>query len=241
MKDITTALMQQFRREHKAARRYMALLLALALLTSLFVNWQLHSVGIAQTADYQCGEIEHQHTAECYEKVLVCGYEEGEPEDWNATKPDDSAFLDADYGVEQSEADIAAYSAEPEPEYIFVPHQHTDDCYQEVKTLTCYEEEHVHTDDCFDPEDGSLICDLFEHTHDDSCYTTEYELVCGLEEGELVEEPNPDYVPMDEEAFAVFDDAVALQPVVDDSSLDTPVHHHTDACYEEVLVCGTSA
>ena len=237
MKDITTALMQQFRREHKAARRYMALLLALALLTSLFVNWQLHSVGIAQTADYQCGEIEHQHTAECYEKVLVCGYEEGEPEDWNATKPDDSAFPDADYGVEQSEADIAAYSAEPEPEYIFVPHQHTDDCYQEVKTLTCYEEEHVHTDDCFDPEDGSLICDLFEHTHDDSCYSIEYELVCGLEEGELVEEPNPDYVPVDEEAFAVFDDAVALQPVVDDSSLDTPVHHHTDACYEEVLVC----
>ena len=238
MKDITTALMQQFRREHKAARRYVALLLALALLTSLFVNWQLHSVGIAQTADYQCGEIEHQHTAECYEKVLVCGYEEGEPEDWNATKPDDSAFPDADYGVEQSEADIAAYSAEPEPEYIFVPHQHTDDCYQEVKTLTCYQEEHVHTDDCFDPEDGSLICDLFEHTHDDSCYTVEYELVCGLEEGELVEEPNPDYVPVDEEAFAVFDDAVALQPVVDDSSLDTPVHHHTDACYEEVLVCG---
>ncbi len=238
MKDITTALVQQFRREHKAARRYMALLLALALLTSLFVNWQLHSVGIAQTADYQCGEIEHQHTAECYEKVLVCGYEEGEPEGWNATKPDDSAFLDADYGVEQSDADIAAYSAEPEPEYIFVPHQHTDDCYQEVKTLTCYEEEHVHTDDCFDPEDGSLICDLFEHTHDDSCYSIEYELVCGLEEGELVEEPNPDYVPVDEEAFAVFDDAVALQPVVDDSSLDTPVHHHTDACYEEVLVCG---
>ena len=238
MKDITTALMQQFRREHKAARRYMALLLALALLTSLFVNWQLHSVGIAQTADYQCGEIEHQHTAECYEKVLVCGYEEGEPEDWNATKPDDSAFLDGDYGVEQSDADIAAYSAEPEPEYIFVPHQHTDDCYQEVKTLTCYQEEHVHTDDCFDPEDGSLICDLFEHTHDDSCYSIEYELVCGLEEGELVEEPNPDYVPVDEEAFAVFDDAVALQPVVDDSSLDTPVHHHTDACYEEVLVCG---
>ena len=238
MKDITTALMQQFRREHKAARRYMALLLALALLTSLFVNWQLHSVGIARTADYQCGEIEHQHTAECYEKVLVCGYEEGEPEDWNATKPDDSAFLDADYGAVQSDADIIAYSAEPEPEYIFVPHQHTDDCYQEVKTLTCYEEEHVHTDDCFDPEDGSLICDLFEHTHDDSCYSIEYELVCGLEEGELVEEPNPDYVPVDEEAFAVFDDAVALQPVVDDSSLDTPVHHHTDACYEKVLVCG---
>lgn len=135
-----------YTREHKAARRYMALLLALALLTSLFVNWQLHSVGIAQTADYQCGEIEHQHTAECYEKVLVCGYEEGEPEDWNATKPDDSAFLDADYGVEQSDADIAAYSAEPEPEYIFVPHQHTDACYEEV--MVCGLPEHHHTVNC---------------------------------------------------------------------------------------------
>ena len=238
MRDIVKEYQKKFRRNHQRARRYTALLLALALTTGLSVNWQLHGVGIAKTAEYLCGELEHEHTAACYEKQLVCGYEEGEPEDWNATKPDDSAFPDADYGVEQSEADIAAYSAEPEPEYIFVPHQHTDDCYQEVKTLTCYEEEHVHTDDCFDPEDGSLICDLFEHTHDDSCYTIEYELVCGLEEGELVEEPNPDYVPVDEEASAVFDDAVALQPVVDDSSLDTPVHHHTDACYEEVLVCG---
>ena len=65
MKDITKALMQQFRREHKAARRYMALLLALALITSLFVNWQLHGVGISMTADYHCGYEEHQHTAAC--------------------------------------------------------------------------------------------------------------------------------------------------------------------------------
>ena len=164
--------------------------------------------------------------------MLVCGYEEGEPEDWNATKPDDSAFPDADYGVEQSEADIAAHSAEPEPEYIFVPHQHTDDCYQEVKTLTCYQEEHEHTDDCFD-EYGALICGEFEHIHDDSCYTTEYELVCGLDEGELVEEPNPAYQEMP-----------ASRPVVDlptepaETTPDEPVlHHHTDACYTEELVC----
>ena len=114
-----------------------------------------------------------------------------------------------------------------------MPHEHTDDCYQEVQELTCLEEEHTHTDDCFDPEDGSLICDLFEHTHDDSCYTTTYELVCGLEEGELVEEVNPDYDPV-----ALFEEPVAAKPVVVDPVIETPVHHHTDACYEEVLVCG---
>lgn len=238
MRDIVKEYQKKFRRNHQRARRYTALLLALALTTSLFVNWQLHGVGIAKTAEYLCGELEHEHTAACYEKQLVCGYEEGEPEDWNATKTDDGMSFDDTFdmdddasGVDADDPDIAAYSAEPE--YIFVPHEHTDDCYQEVQELTCREEEHEHTDDCFDPEDGSLICDLFEHTHDDSCYTTTYELVCGLEEGELVEEVNPDYDPV-----ALFEEPVAAKPVVVDPVIETPVHHHTDACYEEVLVCG---
>ena len=238
MRDIVKEYQEKFRRNHQRARRYTALLLALALTTSLFVNWQLHGVGIAKTAEYLCGELEHEHTAACYEKQLVCGYEEGEPEDWNATMTDDGMSFDDTFdmdddasGVDADDPDIATYSAEPE--YIFVPHEHTDDCYQEVQELTCREEEHEHTDDCFDPEDGSLICDLFEHTHDDSCYTTTYELVCGLEEGELVEEVNPDYDPV-----ALFEEPVAAKPVVVDPVTETPVHHHTDACYEEVLVCG---
>lgn len=238
MRDIVKEYQKKFRRNHQRARRYTALLLALALTTGLSVNWQLHGVGIAKTAEYLCGELEHEHTAACYEKQLVCGYEEGEPEDWNATMTDDSMSFDDTFGmdgdafgVDADDSGIAAHSAEPE--YIFVPHEHTDDCYQEVQELTCREEEHEHTDDCFDPEDGSLICELFEHTHDDSCYTTTYELVCGLEEGELVEEVNPDYDPV-----ALFEEPVAAKPVVVDPVIETPVHHHTDACYEEVLVCG---
>ena len=231
MRDIVKEYQKKFRRNHQRARRYTALLLALALTTGLFVNWQLHGVGIAKTAEYLCGELEHEHTAACYEKQLVCGYEEGEPEDWNATMTDDSMSFDDTFGMDADDPGIAAHSAEPE--YIFVPHEHTDDCYQEVQELTCLEEEHEHTDDCFDPEDGSLICELFEHTHDDSCYTTTYELVCGLEEGELVEEVNPDYDPV-----ALFEEPVAAKPVVVDPVIETPVHHHTDACYEEVLVCG---
>ena len=186
MKDIINGLIERFRRQHVQARRYVAMMLVLALLTTLFVNWQLHGVGISMTADYHCGYEEHQHTAACYEKVLTCGYEEGEPET-PVTSSDSSA---------------------------------------------CYQEEHEHTDDCFD-EYGALICGEFEHIHDDSCYTTEYELVCGLDEGELVEEPNPAYQEMP-----------ASRPVVDlppepaETTPDEPVlHHHTDACYTEELVC----
>ncbi len=232
MKDIVREYQEQFRRHRMQLRRYTALLLALAMVTTLFVNWQLHSDGIAKTADYQCGLEEHTHTADCYPKVLVCGYEEGEPEDWTVSQPDADAITDDSFGADP-EPEVALQSAEPE--YIWVPHEHTADCYQEVTTevpvLTCFEEEHVHTDDCFDPEDGSLICDQFEHTHDDSCYTIEYEteeqLVCGLEEGELVEELNPDYNPV-----AMFEaPAAAAKPVVVAPVAEGPVHHHTDACY----------
>ena len=230
MKDIVGDYRERFRLQRKALRRYTALLLALAMITTLFVNWQLHSDGIAATAQYQCNQEEHTHTADCYTKVLVCGYEEGQPEDWNATF-DDSASLDESIGVDAEDDGIALFSAEPE--YIYVPHEHTDDCYQEVKTLTCLEEEHVHGDDCFDPEDGSLICEQFEHVHDDSCYTTDYELVCGLEDGELVEELNPAYT-----AVAAFEAPVAAKPVVVSPVIEAPIHYHTDDCYEEVLTCG---
>ena len=232
MKDIVREYQEQFRRHRMQLRRYTALLLALAMVTTLFVNWQLHSDGIAKTADYQCGLEEHTHTADCYPKVLVCGYEEGEPEDWTVSQPDADTITDDSFGADP-EPEVALQSAEPE--YIWVPHEHTADCYQEVTTevpvLTCFEEEHVHTDDCFDPEDGSLICDQFEHTHDDSCYTIEYEteeqLVCGLEEGELVEELNPDYNPV-----AMFEAPMAAaRPVVIAPVAEGPVHHHTDACY----------
>ena len=44
MRDIVKEYQEKFRRNHQRARRYTALLLALALTTSLFVNWQLHGV-----------------------------------------------------------------------------------------------------------------------------------------------------------------------------------------------------
>lgn len=229
MKDIINGLIERFRRQHVQARRYVAMMLVLALLTTLFVNWQLHGVGISMTADYHCGYEEHQHTAACYEKVLTCGYEEGEPE---------TPVTSSDSSADPVSAYSAAEPAEPEepvqtePETIWVPHEHTDACYEEHRVLTCYQEEHEHTDDCFD-EYGALICGEFEHIHDDSCYTTEYELVCGLDEGELVEEPNPAYQEMP-----------ASRPVVDlppepaETTPEEPVlHHHTDACYTEELVC----
>lgn len=227
MNDILKTYMERFRENRHTLRRYTAFVLALAMITTLFVNWQLHGVGISMTAQYQCGEEEHTHTADCYTKVLICGYEEGELE--NADEVAAAAAATSQPTVEEEPAPLAL-----EPQIEFVPHEHTEDCYTEVQTLTCMEEEHVHGDDCFDPEDGSLICEKFEHTHDESCYTTEYELTCGLEEGELVEQVVEPTQSAELAAMAVAE-PVALEPAVD--TVEPIYHHHTDACYEEVLTC----
>lgn len=226
MNDILKTYMERFRENRHTLRRYTAFVLALAMITTLFVNWQLHGVGISMTAQYQCGEEEHAHTADCYTKVLTCGYEEGELENADEVA---AAAATSQPTVEEEPAPLAL-----EPQIEFVPHEHTEDCYTEVQTLTCMEEEHVHGDDCFDPEDGSLICDKFEHTHDESCYTTEYELTCGLEEGELVEQVVEPTQSAELAAMAVAE-PVALEPTVD--TVEPIYHHHTDACYEEVLTC----
>lgn len=226
MNDILKTYMERFRENRHTLRRYTAFVLALAMITTLFVNWQLHGVGISMTAQYQCGEEEHTHTADCYTKVLTCGYEEGELENADELA---AAAATSQPTVEEEPAPLSL-----EPQIEFVPHEHTEDCYTEVQTLTCMEEEHVHGDDCFDPEDGTLICEKFEHTHDENCYTTEYELTCGLEEGELVEQVVEPTQSAELAAMAVAE-PVALEPTVD--TVEPIYHHHTDACYEEVLVC----
>lgn len=232
-------IMQKLRAQRVRARRYTAMLLVLAMLTSLSVSWRLHQVGTALTTDteYCCGMEEHVHTDECYTEELVCGYEEGEPED-----PDSAFSVDSEPTTEEPEAE----PEEPEPEEIEPEvHHHTADCYETVlvehKELTCGEEEHTHDETCpVDPDTGDFLCGFEEHTHTDDCYTTETEteekLVCGYEEGQVISDG-----AADEDGIAALEDTNTATSVAEDSSSEAvsePVlHHHTEACYKKVLTC----
>lgn len=232
-------IMQKLRAQRVRARRYTAMLLVLAMLTSLSVSWRLHQVGTALTTDneYCCGMEEHVHTDECYTEELVCGYEEGEPED-----PDSAFSVDSEPTTEEPEAE----PEEPEPEETEPEvHHHTADCYETVlvehKELTCGQEEHTHDDTCpVDPDTGDFLCGYEEHTHTDDCYTTETEteekLVCGYEEGQVLSDG-----AADDDGIAALEDTNTATSVAEDSSSEAvsePVlHHHTEACYEKVLTC----
>lgn len=232
-------IMQKLRAQRVRARRYTAMLLVLAMLTSLSVSWRLHQVGTALTTDneYSCGMEEHVHTDDCYTEELVCGYEEGEPED-----PDSAFSVDSEPTTEEPEAEPEELEPEEtEPEV----HHHTADCYETVlvehKELTCGQEEHTHDVTCpVDPDTGDFLCGYEEHTHTDDCYTTETEteekLVCGYEEGEVLSDG-----AAAEDGIAALEDTNTATSVAEDSgseAVSEPVlHHHTEACYEKVLTC----
>lgn len=233
-------IMQKLRAQRVRARRYTAMLLVLAMLTSLSVSWRLHQVGTALTTDneYSCGMEEHVHTDECYTEELVCGYEEGEPEE-----PDSAFSVDSEPTTEEPEAEPEELEPEEtEPEV----HHHTADCYETVlvehKELTCGKEEHTHDETCpVDPDTGDFLCGYEEHEHSDDCYTTETEteekLVCGYEEGEVLSDGTAD----DDGIAALEDTNTATSVAEDDSSSEAVsepvIHHHTEACYEKVLTC----
>ena len=259
MKNRFQEAIQNVQRQRHLARRTVAMVLVLAMLTAMSVSWRLHQDGIALAADdtrYYCGKEEHKHTDDCYIEGTepICGYEEGEIVEETMDSADDAGDGDssaADWDEAGSEPESEpATQEEPEPEVVL--HHHTSDCYEEEEVLTCgIESDHVHQDYCYDQETGELLCT--EHEHTDDCYTLEEVLVCGQEEGEPEETDDgaalydrdensaeeSDFAEEPETAADPEPEKEATKPETDDE-IDTgyTVHHHTDECYGKVLICG---
>lgn len=259
MKNRFQEAIQNVQRQRHLARRSVAMVLVLAMLTAMSVSWRLHQDGIALTADdtrYYCGKEEHKHTDDCYIEGTepICGYEEGEIVEETMDLADDAGDGDssaADWDEAGSEPESEpATQEEPEPEVVL--HHHTSDCYEEEEVLTCgIESDHVHQDYCYDQETGELLCT--EHEHTDDCYTLEEVLVCGQEEGEPEEtDDGAALYDRDENSAEESDSAEEPETVADpepekeatkpetDDEIDTgyTVHHHTAECYGKVLICG---
>lgn len=259
MKNRFQEAIQNVQRQRHLARRTVAMVLVLAMLTAMSVSWRLHQDGIALAADdtrYYCGKEEHKHTDDCYIEGTepICGYEEGEIVEETMDSADDAGDGDssaADWDEAGSEPESEpATQEEPEPEVVL--HHHTSDCYEEQEVLTCgIESDHVHQDYCYDQETGELLCT--EHEHTDDCYTLEEVLVCGQEEGEPEEtDDGAALYDRDENSAEESDSAEEPETAADpepekeatkpetDDEIDTgyTIHHHTAECYGKVLICG---
>lgn len=102
-----------------------------------------------------CGLEPHQHSQECYGRILICGQEQNETT--THTHTEDCVVTERKLICENEDAQ----------------HQHTDECYETIETYTCGMEEgksagHVHTDECYEL---SLVCRKEEHVHKLGCYS----------------------------------------------------------------------
>lgn len=166
MKNTLNQYIRDFQQKHRNYRRYLFVLVILAVVTVAGVNWRLHGQGISMTSDYQCGKEEHTHSADCYEKILICGKEETDGSEGH-THTDDCYTTERKLTCGEDE------------------HTHGDECYDEDGNLICEKKEHTHSDDCYTTE-RNLTCGKEEskavkaHHHSDDCY--EEKLTCGKEE-----------------------------------------------------------
>lgn len=62
MQNLVNTYLEKFKQEHHVRRRLTCLLLALAMVVSTGVYWQLHLTGAALTNEVYCGMEEHTHT-----------------------------------------------------------------------------------------------------------------------------------------------------------------------------------
>jgi choice-of-anchor A domain-containing protein len=116
-------------------------------------------------------------------------------------------------------------------------HQHTADCYDADGNLICGYADyvaHVHDPElCYD-DNGELVCTLPEiipHEHDDSCYIERLELICGLEEGQVVDENGVGV--FDEAGNPVFD--IEAVPSLDSISVEGDVEETEATSIEETV------
>lgn len=250
MGDITREKVRGYRARRKRAQRYTAAFLAFATLVGCGVGWSLRQTGISATAEAFCGAQEHTHTQECYEKVLICGLEEGE------TLPTEAPHQHTDSCYEEK---LVPACAQEE-------HAHTEGCYAMQRNLTCTAQEHTHSDACYTLTGGDLVCAAQEHTHSDGCKDAEGNIVCGLTEHShgdgcyspvekvlsctLQEHTHGDscYGPAQKTlicghaehthtAECMKNEKVLVCTLPTQQEPQEP-HVHTDACYEEKLICG---
>ena len=192
-------------KEHLRQKHWRRIVTAMACAVVFCTTYALILPAVTMTGETYCGKEEHTHTQEeCYEHVLICGYDENEPET-ETTEPT-SAHTHTDECYETESVLVCGEESS-------AGHTHDESCYDEEGNLTCDQTEttgHTHDESCY-REERTLICGQEEtggtvpvsgHVHTDACY--EDKLVCQLDEHEhtLICYSNPE---ADVESAAVWE------------------------------------
>ncbi|MGM9538297.1 MAG: Cna B-type domain-containing protein [Candidatus Onthomonas sp.] len=200
---------EEYTRQHKRRKVWQKIVGCLACVVVFVTTYMLILPAITMEETAYCGYEAHAHGPECYERQLVCGYDE----------------------TETVEA----------PEPVAEGHTHGAECYSQEQVLVCDQEEspgHIHDESCVQTEEILICTETDEnHEHTPECYEVTETYLCGQTEGEGGHTHGP-------ECYETVDVLICDQPeesgetTEEESTEETEVvHTHTEACYEDVLIC----
>ena len=164
MTDFINSAAEEFLKRHRRRKAAMAVIIPAGLIIAFLIVFMMMRPGAALEAELTCGLEEHTHSEECYERVLVCGFDDEAPEEApgeEAHVHDESCYI--------TESVLSCELEENEE------HEHGEGCFMEVTSLVCGLEEeepgepaeiHVHSEECYD---NVLVCGLEEHVHTAEC------------------------------------------------------------------------
>lgn len=228
-------------RRHKTWKKIVS---ALGCVVVFCTTYALILPAITMEETTYCAIEAHEHTDECYEKKLICGF--GEEEESGHTHTDACYTEEKTLicGQEETQSTV---------------HTHSEDCYAEEKTLVCGQEEapgHTHTESCIAREQVLICTDESEgHEHTEACYETTEHIICGIEEGAPTGHVHTDACYATEKVLRCgheegevipghthTEDCYRTEKVLscgqeETKSGEADAHEHTDECYEKILIC----
>lgn len=252
MNRVLEAKLNRYEKKRKAWKKRLAVIVSLCAVVAGGTSYMLINNATAQVKPTYCGYEEHlEHTDDCYEKLLICGYPDG---------GDLSALSGASGQVSAESGASVNDASQPSSEFQSgesgqagseAAAQPLSGTYVTKKVLSCGKEEtagHTHTAECYGTEEY-YTCGLEEtagHTHTADCYLTESVLSCGLEE--TAGHTHGDGCYAAESVLTCTDQSVEQILVCGNSDADHvhtescyeyKIHEHTPACYETrtTLVC----
>ncbi len=258
MENRLNEAIRKVREDRHKARRYTALLLVLAMMTSMFVSWDLRQVGVALTDSvYSCGLVEHTHNESCYTRELICGYTEGE-----IIGTDTTADSTASKTEPASSETVASKSEETTPassETAVSKSEETKPASSETAASKSEETTPASSETAASESTGTDSVESESTASDSVASESAASETTGTESSSTELETTETESAASSEAQAdhsydSYDDyynnaaseelTYAPLTMVGENSIDeldsseVQVHHHTDACYKKVLTCG---
>ena len=145
----------------------------IAAIVVFITTYALVLPAITMEKEANCGIEAHQHDDSCYTEELICDIPESEGHHHDESCYRTKLNLICETAEHEHSVENGCYDDEGNLICESIEHRHGDECYEEVKELTCEIPEsdgHQHSEKCYEKV---LTCGREVHVHSISCYEEE--------------------------------------------------------------------